>query len=169
MITAAHLIGWAFWNKPRVEIGGKILPATVVKEGSVDGVDVTVVSVDQNELPVNLRQMRLCQISPFSGEKVVVVTPAGIARSHVIPAYLLPATVPSKFATAIDEVVPTGDSGSSVFAENQQCLLGIISRKIFRKQLDAVNGRLSTTDHAIAKYFVPCATIAKFVAPELHL
>ena len=172
VITAAHVIGRVFWwNKPKVEIGGKILAATRVKEGSVDGVDVTLVSVDQNELPVSLRlrRMRLCQISPFPGERVVVVTPEGIARSHVIPSYALPANLATKYGTAIADVATTGDSGSGVFDENQQCLLGIISRRIFRSQLAEVNGQLTTKDHDIAKYFVPSETIAKFVGPELHL
>jgi hypothetical protein len=170
VITAAHVIGWAFWNKPRVEIAGKLLPATVVKEGSANGVDVTLVSVHQDELPVSLRlrQMHLCHISPFAGEKVIVVTPEGIARSHVVPTYLLPRNLAAKYNTAISDVATTGDSGSGVFDENQQCLLGIISRKLFSTELTGVDGRLTTQEHDIAKYFVPAETIANFLAPKLH-
>jgi hypothetical protein len=103
VITAAHVVGWAFWNKPRVEIGGKELPATVVKEGSLAGVDATLLSVDERELPVSLRlrRMSLCQLSPFSGERVIVVTPEGIARSQVMSPYSLPNDVPAKFRTVI--------------------------------------------------------------------
>ena len=59
VITAAHVIGWAFWNKPKVEIAGKNLSTKVVKEGSLNSLDVSLVSVEEAELPVSLRLRRL--------------------------------------------------------------------------------------------------------------
>src|ERR1700751_1111036 len=71
VITAAHVIGWAFWNKPRVEVAGKNLATKVVKEGSLNSVDVSLVSVDEEELPVSLRlrRMTVCPFSPFAEEQ----------------------------------------------------------------------------------------------------
>ena len=167
VITAAHVIGWAFWNKPRVEIAGKDLAATIVKEGSVNNVDVTLVSVDEHELPVSLRlrRMSLCQVPSFPGEGVIVVTPEGIARSQVMSPYLLPRDVAAKFSTVISDVATTGNSGSGVFDANRKCLLGIISRKISQIRLRQENGRTVREDYDIAKYFVPAPTIAEFMAP----
>jgi hypothetical protein len=170
VITAAHVIGWAFWNKPRVEIAGKDLAATVVKEGSLNGVDVTLVSVDQTELPVSLRlrRLRICQISPVPGEQVIVVTPEGTARSQVISRYRLPRNLSAKFGTVIGDVATTGDSGSGVFDANQQCLLGIISRRIWETRFKSEDGRLTTENHDIAKFFVPSLTIIEFLPSDVH-
>ena len=170
VITAAHVIGWAFWTKPRVEVAGKNLPTKVVKEGSLSGADVALVSVDEGELPENLRplHMTLCPIDPFPGEQVIVVTPEGIARSHVMSPTLLPRDVPAKFHTVISDVATTGNSGSGVFDEGERCLLGIISRRIFRIQTVQENGKTINESYDIAKYFVPSSEIADFIPRGLH-
>jgi hypothetical protein len=170
VLTAAHVVGWAFWNKPRVEIGGKDFPAKVVKEGSLSSVDVTLLSVDERELPLSLglRRISLCRISPFPGERIIVVTPEEIARSQVMPPYALPLDVPAKFTTVISDVATTGNSGSGVFDENKKCLLGIVSRKISEVRTKQENGQAVRESLDIAKYFVPAPLIAEFMAPDLH-
>jgi hypothetical protein len=170
VITAAHVIGWAFWTKPRVEVAGKNHPTKVVKEGWLSGADVAVVSVDQGGLPENLRplHMRLCPIDPFPGEQVLVVTPEGIARSHVMAPNLLPRDVPSRFHTVISDVATTGNSGSGVFDVEDKCLLGIISRRIFQTQTIQENGKVIKENYDIAKYFVPSSVIADFMPTGLH-
>lgn len=67
----------------------------------------------------------------------------------------------------IRDVANTGDSGSGVFDAQLRCLLGIMSRKISVARRDAVGSRQGVKD--IAKYFVPAATIAAFLPPELNL
>ncbi len=170
VITAAHVVGWAFWNKPRVEIGGKDFAAKVVKEGSLSTVDVTLLSVDERELPVSLglRRMPLCRMAPFPGEPVIVATQEGMARSQVMPPYALPLHVPPKFTTVISDVATTGNSGSGVFDENKKCLLGIVSRKISEVLTKQENGQAVRESLDIAKYFVPAPTIAEFLASELR-
>lgn len=170
VITAAHVIGWAFWNKPRVEIAGKNLATKIVKEGSVNSLDVTLVSVDEGELPASLRlrRMILCPFSTFPEEQVVVVTPEAIARSRVMSPYLLPPNLSDTFNSIIRDVAPTGNSGSGVFDENGKCLLGIISRKIFGTRTRQQNGQTVTENYDIAKYFVPSTAIVNFMPAGLH-
>jgi hypothetical protein len=170
VITAAHVIGWAFWNKPRVEIAGKNLATKVVKEGSLNSVDVSLVSVDEEELPVSLRlrRMTVCPFSPFAEEQVVVVTPEGIARSRVMSPYSLPPNLSSRFGTVIRDVATTGNSGSGVFDENGKCLLGIISRKIFGTRMKEEDGKPVSENYDIAKYFVPSPAIIGFMPAGLH-
>ena len=131
VITAAHVAGLGFWRKPRVEIAGQIFPTDVLKDGHFHGVDLTLLFVDMPQLPVSLglRRMPLCQTSPWVGEPVIVATPEGVARSHVMSPRLLPPGVP-KYQSVIRYVAETGDSGSGVFDANKKCLLGIITRKI---------------------------------------
>jgi hypothetical protein len=170
VITAAHVVGWAFWNKPRVEIAGKNLATKVVKEGSLNSVDVSLISVDETELPVSLRlrRMTVCPFSPFAEEQVVVVTPEGIARSRVMAPYLLPSNLWDTFNTVIRDVATTGNSGSGVFDENGKCLLGIISRKISGTRTVQENGQTGSENYDIAKYFVPAPAIISFMPAGLH-
>jgi hypothetical protein len=153
-----------------VEIGGRNLPTKLVKEGSFDDVDLTLLSVDEQELPlsVRMRRMTLCQISPFPGEVVAVLIPEKIVRSQVMSPYLLPRDIPARFNTIISDVANTGNSGSGVFDANKQCLLGIMSRKIQQVRIKEENGQAANEYHDVAKYFVPATTIAEFMPPEIH-
>ena len=159
-ITAAHVAGRTWLTRPKVTIGGEELPTKVVKEGSLDTTDLTLLSVEETRLPMRLRLRRnpLCIAAPWPGEAVITVVPEGIARSHVVAPQMIPASV-RKFSTAIADVANTGNSGSGVFDANRKCLLGIMSRKI--SQTRQVAGRTETRD--IAKYFVPVATIRDFM------
>ena len=79
VITAAHAIGSAARTKPSVRIAGLVLPATAVREGAYERVDLTLLSIDEQKLPVGLRMRRMpvCQKSPWPGEPVIVAVPEG--------------------------------------------------------------------------------------------
>ena len=168
VITAAHVAGLAPWHRLLVEIAGENLPANVLKKGKFSDVDLSLLSVDQRQLPVSLRlrRMMMCKDPPSPGEEVIVAIPEGIARSHVILPSLLPHDLAPKFRTAISDVATTGNSGSGVFDANKKCLLGIVSAKIQASLIRQENGHAVRESHDIAKYFVPARTITDFIAPE---
>ena len=155
------------YTKPHVVIAGQDLPAGLVKEGSLDGVDLTLLSIDATSLPVRLRMRRMpiCERAPYPGEAVVVAIPEGTARSRVLPRQAIPADLRGRFDTAIADVATTGNSGSGVFDGGNLCLLGIVSRKISVMQRGGRIGAPVTTTRDIAKYFVPAPIIKSFIPP----
>ncbi len=169
VITAAHVPADVAETKPHVVIAGEDLPAALVRQGSLDEVDLTLLSIDAARLPVRLqmRRMPLCKRPSYAGEAVVVAIPEGVARSHVIPPALLPRNLRGRFDTAIGDVATTGNSGSGVFDAGNQCLLGIISRKISIGQRRTGLGPSSVHSVDIAKYFVPASVIKAFIPPEV--
>jgi hypothetical protein len=160
VITAAHVVGSAARTKPSVRIAGMELPATAIREGNVERVDLTLLSVDEQKLPVYLRMRRmpLCENHPWPGEPVVVAVPEGTTRSHVVLPSLLAPNIQRRFPTAISDVTTAGNSGSGVFDAGQKCLLGIISLKIVRS-----NSAEPGKQQDIAKYFVPASIIRAFI------
>ena len=165
-ITAAHVAGHTWWTRPKVAINGKEFPTTVVKEGSLAGTDLTLLSVNEDLLPVPLRLRRtpLCEGSPVPGTVVVTVVPEGTARSHIIDPNRIPFGA-RRFNTAIVDVATTGASGSGVFDVERKCLMGIVSRKISQTIIlsKGPGPRKQTRD--IAKYFVPSTEIRDFIPP----
>ena len=164
IITAAHVPANVAETKPRVVIGGEDLSAALVKQGSLDKIDLTLLSVDATKLPVRLqmRRMPLCERAPYAGELVIVAIPEGTARSRVLPPAALPRDLGGRFDTAIGDVATTGNSGSGVFDAWSKCLLGIMSRKISVARRSAGWGTpVQTID--IAKYFVPASVIKAFI------
>ena len=161
VITAAHVVGPASMTKPSVLIAGLDLPAKVIKEGALEEVDLTLLSVDEEKLPVSLRtrHMHLCEMPPEIDEPVVVAVPDGTARSHIMSPELLPPNLRERFRTVISDVATTGNSGSGVFDAKLQCLLGIMSRKIQVRSQNDPRGELKD----LAKYFVPALTIKAFI------
>jgi hypothetical protein len=131
VLTAGHVAG-EFWRTVEVGIADQQLPTVVLKRGQFSGIDLALLSIDDDKLPVSLRlrRMTVCEHGPFPGEAVIVATPDGTARSRVISPGLLPRGLDPKYRTAITDVATTGNSGSGVFDANRQCLLGIISAKI---------------------------------------
>ena len=93
ILTASHVPGAFASTKPHVVIAGQDLPTGLVKEGSLDGVDLTLLSIDATSLPVRLRMRRMpiCERAPYPGEAVVVAIPEGTARSRVLPRQAIPA------------------------------------------------------------------------------
>jgi S1-C subfamily serine protease len=164
ILTAAHVAGNVAQTKPHVLIAGQDLPAALVRQGSLESVDLTLLSVDGTKLPVGLQMRRtpLCERSPYAGETVVVAIPEGTAPSRVLPRQAIPAELRGRFDTAIADVAATGNSGSGVFDAADLCLLGIMSRKIsITQQPLRIGAQPRTTD--IAKYFVPAAAIKAFI------
>src|SRR6476646_3619307 len=65
-ITAAHVAGRTWFTRPKVAIAGQEYPTRIVKEGSFEGTDVTVLAVQESLLPMRLqmRRMKLCAKEP---------------------------------------------------------------------------------------------------------
>jgi S1-C subfamily serine protease len=168
ILTAAHVVGEFAQTKPHVLIAGQDLPAALVKEGTLDTTDLTLLSVDGTKLPVNLQMRRtpLCRHPPSPGERVVVAIPEGTAPSRILPRQAIPADLRGRFDTVIADVATTGNSGSGVFDAGDLCLMGIMSRKISVTSRSLIGGAPArTTD--IAKYFVPAAQIKAFIPPNV--
>jgi len=168
ILTAAHVPGNVAQTKPHVVIAGRDLPAKLVKQGSLESVDLTLLSVDGTKLPISLRMRRmpLCERTPYAGESIVVAIPEGTAPSRILPRQAIPADLRARFGTAIADVATTGNSGSGVFDAANLCLLGIVSRKIsiIERPLK-IGAPVRRTD--IAKYFVPAAAIKAFIPPNV--
>ncbi len=166
ILTAAHVAGDVAQTRPHVAIAGQDLPAALVKQGSLEGVDLTLLSIDGTKLPVGLQMRRtpLCERPSFAGERVVVAIPEGTAPSKILPRQAIPADLRGRFDTAIADVATTGNSGSGVFDADKLCLLGIVSRKISVSSTPLKVGAPARTID-IAKYFVPAAQIKAFI-PE---
>jgi hypothetical protein len=163
VLTVQHVVGSAAQTKPSVRIAGMDLPATAIREGNFERVDLTLLSIDEQKLPVYLRmrRMSLCENRPWPGEPVIVAVPEATARSHVVLPSLLGPNIPKRLSTAISDVTPFLNSGSGVFDAGQKCLLGIISRKITRS-----NSAEAGSQQDIAKYFVPASTIRGFIPTD---
>jgi hypothetical protein len=168
VLTAAHVVDSAARTRPSVRIAGMDLPAKAIKEGKVEGVDLTLLSIDEQKVPIYLqmRRMPLCEKNPWPGEPVIVAVPEETARSYVVAPLSLPFRVPRKFSTLISDVGATENSGSGVFDAGNKCLLGIISRKFF---LRPNSGDAEAQEKDIAKYFVPASTIRAFIPTEYRL
>jgi hypothetical protein len=156
VITAAHLTSAD--AKMGVHIAGTAMPATVLKQGRLDQVDLTLLQVDEAKLParVTLPRMPLCTAPPWPDDPVIVVDAERATRSRIVSPHVLPFTMRGRFSTLIADVASTGNSGSGVFDPNRKCLHGIMSQKIMSAGKD------------VAKYFVPAAEIRKFMPAKLR-
>jgi hypothetical protein len=169
VITAAHVIGrWGFLKNPRVLVAGQDLPAKIVKEGSLDETDLTVLTVDEASLPVSLRLRRnpVCKQPAKVGDNVIVTNPEKTARSHIISPLQIEPRLRARFSTLISELV--GGSGSGVFDAGRRCLRGIISRKVQKYNYRKEDGKLVVEPTGFAGYFVPASQIAKFIPEEFR-
>ncbi len=143
IITAAHLT--AIDAKMGVRIAGAVLPvlpAKVLKQGSSEDVDLSLLLVDEEKLLTRIMDARHA------------------TESQIVPPQVLPFTLRTKFSTLIRDVATTGDSGSGVFDPNRKCLLGIISTKL--------TSHTTEGDKDIAKYFVPAVAIRDFMPVEFR-
>ena len=168
VLTAAHVPGNVEQTKPHVLMAGRDLRASLVKQGSLEDIDLTLLSVDPANLPLRWRMSRLplCANNPFAGEAVVVAIPEGTARSRVLPAVAVPLDLRTRFDTVIGDVATTGNSGSGVFDAWKQCLLGVISRKI-SVAAPGLTGQTAAKTKDIAKYFVPVRDIKAFLPVQV--
>jgi hypothetical protein len=169
VITAAHVIGrWGFLKNPRVLIAGQDLPAKIVKEGSLDEIDLTLLSVSEETLPVGLRLRRnpLCKQPPRPGESVIVVVPDETKRSHIISPLMIAPGLRRRFNTLISEVAE--GSGSGVFDAQRRCLAGIMSRRLQKYDYRKEAGNIVPAPAGFAGYFVPASQIAQFIPEEFR-
>jgi hypothetical protein len=160
IITAAHLT--ALNASMDARVAGVVLPGKLLKQGSAEDVDLSLLLIDEEKLPatVKLPRMRLCEAPPWPGDPVIVVDAEHATRSHIVSPQVLPFTLRNKFSTLIGDVATTGNSGSGVFDPNRKCLLGIMSQKI--------TSHVPEGDKDIAKYFVPAAAIRDFIPAEFR-
>jgi S1-C subfamily serine protease len=167
VLTASHVAGNFALTKPHVLIAGLDLPASLVKEGTLETVDLTLLSIDTTKLParLGLSRLPLCEKAPFAGETVVVAIPERTARSHILSPRAIPPDLRGRFDTVISDVATTGNSGSGVFDAWKQCLLGIMSRKISVLRRSTPDTPPQTID--IAKYFVPVRDIKLFIPADV--
>jgi hypothetical protein len=109
IITAAHVVGQASRTSPSVKIAGLDLPARIIREGDFERVDLTLLSIDEQKLPISLRMRRmpLCETHPWAGEPVIVAVPEGTARSHILSPMLIPQSLRIRFSTVIADVAST--------------------------------------------------------------
>jgi hypothetical protein len=169
VITAAHVIGrWGFLKNPRVLIAGQDLPAKIVKEGSLDDIDLTLLSISEETLPTSLRLRRnpLCKQPPRPGESVIAVVPDETKRSHIISPFLITPGLRRRFNTLISEVAE--GSGSGVFDAQRRCLLGIMSRRLPKYDYRKEEGKVTAEPVGFAGYFVPASQIAEFIPEEFR-
>lgn len=160
IITAAHVVGQA--KKIDVRIGGRNLLADVIKQGAYERTDLSLLSVDEQKLPLGLRMRRmpLCERPPWTGQPVIVAIPENTARSRIMSPRLLSPDVQNRFPTLISDVKTTGNSGSGVFDAGRKCLLGIMSRKI------QIRRDVNDKPQDVAKYFVPVSEIRAFIPAD---
>ena len=168
VITAFHVIGrWGFLKDPHILIGGQRLPASIIKEGSLEGTDLTLLSIEADRLPVSI-QMRLnplCKQPPRPGESVFVVYPEKVELSRIVSPLQIAPDLRKKFNTLIAE---QAGSGSGVFDADRKCLLGIISRKIPRYNYWKAGAKIIARPLGEAGYFVSAAKIAEFIPDKLR-
>ena len=158
IITAAHLTAITTASDIiSVRIANAALPATLLKKGEFEDVDLALFSLDQQKLPERIGriQMPLCQAPPWPGDPVIIVDGEHATQSHIISPQVLPFAQRIKFHSLIADVASTGNSGSGVFDPNRKCLLGIMSAKF-----TTIDGK------DIAKYFVPAREIRDFIPIE---
>jgi hypothetical protein len=160
VITAAHLT--ALDANMSARIAGVVLPAKVLKQGSLEDVDLSLLLVDQEKFPPSMKlpRMELCEAPPWPADPVIVVDSGHASRSHIVAPQVLPFTLRNKFSTLIGDVATTGNSGSGVFDPNRKCLVGFMSRKF--------TSHMPEGDRDTAKYFVPAAAIREFLPAEFR-
>ncbi len=169
VITAAHVVGhWPAITHPRVLVAGLDLPAEVIKQGSFETVDLALLSVDKERLPISLRLRRnpLCKQPPGIGANIVIVYPKRTVRSRIISPLMIPPEYQARFGNSL--INEAEGSGSGVFLADRRCLLGIISSKVTKFKYRKMNGRLLIANDGFAGHFVPASTIAKFLPPEFR-
>lgn len=168
VVTAAHVVGhWPLFTDPHVLVAGQDLPVKIIKKGSFEQIDLTLLSINQTTLPVSLRLRRnpLCTRPPKIGMGVLDVTPQKITRLRVISPLVIPLALQRRFDTLINK---PQESGSGIFDAERKCLLGIISAKVEKFSYHMANGKRTWQPDGYAGYFVSAAKIAAFMPPNVH-
>ncbi len=164
VLSAAHVVGSLpkLYSPLHILIAGLDLPATILREGSPEHIDLALLSVDQERLPVSLRLRRnpLCKDVLRVGTNVIVVYPERTARSQIISPRLVPTQYRSKYPTLITE--PQG-SGSGVFNAERKCLIGIMSAQVPKYAYQNDSRRISFREDGLAGYFAPAVNGTNFI------
>jgi hypothetical protein len=150
-------------EKLRIQADGQLLDARLVKAGSFDKTDLSLLEVSPDELPPRMRRLPLltpCRHPLLPGAPVLVVEPANTSYSVVVSPEVLPPDVPRRFDSLIRDVDMTGNSGAALFDQERGCLAGIMSARI---DLLGPDGRGGRVKKPVAKYFVPAAKISRFL------
>jgi len=160
IITAAHLVDPN--SQMSATVGGVTLPATVLRHGSFEEIDLSLLQVDKSKLPANpaLPDMPLCQAPPWPGDPVIVADATAITKSRIASPQGLNFLMRRRFSTLISDVATTGNSGSGVFDPVRKCLLGIMSAKL--------TGTSEAGPKDFAKYFVPAEEVRSFVSSAVN-
>ena len=149
ILTAAHVAGNVAQTKPHVVIAGQDLPATLVKQGSLESVDLTLLSIDGTKLPVGLQMRRtpLCEHPPHAGEAVVVAIPEGTAPSRILSRRTRFRPTCAGGSTPISPMSqPPAIPARACSTPRDLCLLGIMSRKISITRATVENRRAGPHD-----------------------
>ena len=138
------------------------LPATILRHGSFEEIDLSLLQVDKSKLPANpaLPDMPLCRAPPWPGDPVIVADATAINNSRIESPQFLNVLLRHRFPTLIRDVATTGNSGSGVFDPARKCLLGIMSAKL--------TSTLEGGTKDVAKYFVPADEVRKFVSSAIE-
>ena len=124
VLTVAHVIGSVARTKPNVRIADMDLPARAIREGNVENVDLTLLSIDEQKLPIYLQMRRMPLVKGPHGRASLSLSrfpKKRRARMSCHRCHFL-FQVPRKFSTLIKEVGTTENSGSGVFdAGNNVC------------------------------------------------
>ena len=162
IVTAAHVIGRAFFlTPPRVLVAGQELPAKVVVARTAGGVDLAILAVPQEKLPISLRLRRaaLCRGRAPAGARVLVAYPEKVAASQTVAPRLV-LHQDAGFDTFIDDVEA---SGTGVFDSRTKCLLGIVTERFPKAVPPRRRGPLAPDAVRYAGYFVPSDEIRKMM------
>ena len=160
VLTAAHVIGGSV--KADILAASAFIPGEVVKNGDYDEDDVSLIRIDPSLLPPSIRSapnVLLCKSMIPIGREVVVVDEHGSVLSNTVAPDALPNGVKWKLSSLIEDVEHSGNSGSGVFDPEENCLLGIMSRRI-KWQIKLDNDGSSA--YKYLKYFVPSDQIKSF-------
>lgn len=169
IITPAHVVGhWSLFDNPTILVGGQRVVAKIIKKGSFATIDLALLVVPDDSLPVSLRlrQNPLCHSVPDSNSNVEIVYPDRTLRSKMVSPQAIGPRYREKFKTLVSE--PQG-SGSGVFDPDKKCLLGIMSAAIIRRsrRADALPLRGFPWERSVG-YFVPASAIASFLPDHLR-
>jgi hypothetical protein len=164
VLSAAHVVGSLpkLYSPLHKLIAGLDLPATILKQGSPDNIDLALLSIDQEKIPISLRLRRnpLCKDVLRVGTNVIVVYPERTAQSQIISPRLVPPQYRSKFPTLITE---RQGSGSGVFSAERKCLIGIMSAQVPKYAYQNESRRIGFQANGFAGYFVPVVNGTNFL------
>lgn len=164
ILTASHVVGrWPIFQDPKVLIAGQELAAGVVREGTPEGLDLALLSIDPSHLPMvlRMRHLRICPRPVSFGTQVVVVGPKQISHLQILSPLLIAPEYRARYGSLISKAE---GSGSGVFPAARKCLLGIVSREVSRMGIRRQGGHTIIGPAGFAGYFVPASKITTFIA-----